>query len=98
MCQVEFLSKFLLRINLNKDDSLLVIRNFLKFHNFIVIVDRIFIDMVGQKIDDVLIDIFDIEYFSELDIQMILVFFLCWKLFIYQMNLVMFLLQYSRVL
>ena len=98
MGQVEFLSEFLLRINLDKDDSLLIVRNLLKFHNFIVVVYSIFIDMVGQKINDVFIDIFDVEYFCELNIQMIFILLFCWKLFIYQMNLVMFLLQYSRVL
>lgn len=97
MGQVEFLSEFLLRINLDKDDSLLIVRNLLKFHNFVVVVNSILIDMVGQKINDMFIDIFDVEYFCELNIQVIFILLLSWKLFIYQMNLIMFLLKYSRV-
>ena len=97
MGQVEFLSEFLLRINLDKDDSLLIVRNLLKFHNFVVVVNSILIDMVGQKINDMFIDIFDVEYFCELNIQVIFILLLSWKLFIYQMNLIMFLLEYSRV-
>ena len=97
MGQVEFLSEFLLRINLNKDDSLLIIRNFFKLHNFVVVVNSIFINMVGQKINDMFINIFYVEYFGELDIQMIFVLLFSWKLFVYQMNLVVFLFKYSRV-
>lgn len=97
MGQVEFLSEFLLRINLDKDDSLLIIRNLFKLHNFVVVVNSIFINMMGQKIYDMFINIFYVEYFCELDIQMIFILLFCGKLFVYQMNLVMFLLEYSRV-
>ena len=63
LCQIELIFEKSFGVYFNEGNSLLIVRNFLEFHNFIIIVDGILIDMIGEQINDVFVDVFNVEDF-----------------------------------
>ena len=56
-------------VNLQKRNSFFIIRYFLKFHNFIIIVNGLLIQAIRKQVNYIFVDIFNIEYLSYLNVQ-----------------------------
>lgn len=83
-----------MRVDLQEGYPLSVVGNFLKFHDFVVVVDGLIVEGMGQQIDDMFVDVADVEDFCYLDIQDVSILLLPpLHLFIYQMNLNVLLLR-----
>ena len=85
------------RVNFNEGNSFLIIRNFLKLHNFIVVIDGLFIEGKRKYVDNMFMWISDIEYSCYLCIHVLFVSLFSCKDFIYNVDLEMLLLLDFRI-
>ena len=63
-------------VDLHETNPFLIVRYFLQLHDLVVIINGLLIEMVRQEIDDVAVDIANVEYSGQLDVQDVSVVFL----------------------
>lgn len=97
MWYIHSVLEYFLRINLDKSDSFFVIRNLFEFHNFIVVINGFFIEVMRQEIYDVFVNVFNVKYIGELQIEYVSVLFLNGKLFIHQKYFIMLFIAYCWI-
>jgi hypothetical protein len=93
----EMIIELAIGIHLQEGHSVLIVGYFLQLHDLVVVVDGLLIEGVGQQIDDVLVDAFEVENSSHLDIHQFLVGLFASDTFVYHVNFKVLLVLNSRI-
>lgn len=81
--KVEGLFKQMFWISLEKPHSFFIIGYFFKFHDFIVVIDCFLIELMWEKIDNMLVYVLYVENLYDLDVENVFVVFFALKLLVY---------------